>query len=815
MSSTLQPFRSLKLATETKQARAKLLALGRSTQKAANIGGDQESQFEQALAALAYAYFKDKAPRLLDYLIGFQLVDRNDDNTKAVGVFGFKLGSQWIYAPVFFLNGDLKGHELLYVKSQDQFVPLKEDWVNYLLNRKPHVLGEGTPYTMQQLGVMRPQLNTLNQSPASKQGSAPFEMPAQLADWCRDVLPLLGAAETAPSKLLAKFAGLDERLDLRDFLSQDLRLVTTAVQLSRDYPLLKQAFDKFYGPDLFRDCLVALRTKVAAQTSLLTTPPPAPARTLPTNLFGEVAPRALALSKLAITLKVDPDQPITYNLPEMDEEERIKLHNDGVLIKDKRDPHETSMAYNTQIEMQLVNPTDTGIYELLTREGTFERCLVITSPSSGTGTMEFCTVLRLDGEKAWLNAYRSQLWVRDVESLDDYRKWQEEHENGDKTLTNGATYLAVSPTGQGTVPFTVNKKLDDGCYDVCYKDYASGPRPLTAAPRRYNANGSMGADIGGYDDGRDRLYVNKNEGSKLKSMRGALYLPAKSTILKLKAPPKWRAKLDAAESKEAPEPTPILPGNLADLTLQIMQKTSRLKLYSTRTDYSINNDPPRSKLACLVALVRDHGFTEKSARIMLADADRRTAVTYRVKYADPYLTNQGEYAPPYPQPEYGFDQYPNGDGVQTIEPQSEHTQVPGLEAANTDMSQYDPWQHMTPDSQTLQSAQQAGQQGQKEVFDTTMIGGMLKSTNQDSLVDRYLGDLLKALDRLGRVLFMFYWHNDEFSDRYGKQDMPELEDSLRNTFESLGDVTLFLKNKTVDPYSANIGEPDIGQAAQK
>jgi len=30
--------------------------------------------------------------------------------------------------------------------------------------------------------------------------------------------------------------------------------------------------------------------------------------------------------------------------------------------------------------------------------------------------------------------------------------------------------------------------------------------------------------------------------------------------------------------------------------------------------------------------------------------------------------------------------------------------------------------------------------------------------------------------------------------------MPELEDSLRNAFEGLGDVVLFLKQKTIEPY---------------
>ena len=73
--------------------------------KSAGVATGGETEFEQAFSSLAYAYLKDKAPRLLDFLVGFQLVDRNEDNTKAMGVFGFSVGDQWLYAPVFFLNG--------------------------------------------------------------------------------------------------------------------------------------------------------------------------------------------------------------------------------------------------------------------------------------------------------------------------------------------------------------------------------------------------------------------------------------------------------------------------------------------------------------------------------------------------------------------------------------------------------------------------------------------------------------------------------------------------------------------------------------
>jgi hypothetical protein len=73
---------------------------------------------------------------------------------------------------------------------------------------------------------------------------------------------------------------------------------------------------------------------------------------------------------------------------------------------------------------------------------------------------------------------------------------------------------------------------------------------------------------------------------------------------------------------------------------------------------------------------------------------------------------------------------------------------------------------------------------------------------------------MKALDRLGRVLFMFYWHQEEFQERYGKADLPELEDSLRNAFEVLGDVVLYLKQKTIDTdFGSEMGEPDVEEAA--
>ena len=138
--------------------------------------------------------------------------------------------------------------------------------------------------------------------------------------------------------------------------------------------------------------------------------------------------------------------------------------------------------------------------------------------------------------------------------------------------------------------------------------------------------------------------------------------------------------------------------------------------------------------------------------------------------------------------------------------------VSGMSASQTDRSIYNP--NTMFDQKDIRSVAEAAQSGQREVFDTAMIGGMLRAVRDDSIVDRYMGELTKGLDKLGRIMFMFYWHGDRFADRYGKADMPELEDSLRNAFEMLGDVILFLKQKTIEPYPEESAQDvDLGPTA--
>jgi len=857
--------------------------------KQATLGGEQSEGFEQAFSSLAYAYLKDKAPRLLDFIIGFQLVDRNEDNTKAVGIFGFKVGDQWLYAPVFFLNGDLKGHELMYLKKQDMFIPLKENWVNHVISRKPHILGEASSKNTFQLGGLLPNLNRLAQPPVATKFSS--DLGFECSEWAQPFIPFLAAVVADKGDVLfAKQAGVAESLDLRNFLRSFPLLKLAYEQAYQKYPLIKEGFDKFYGKDFWvkmasnaltdatdltkqsrcwegyeavpgkaaysdGSCRKIGEKKEKKSNDIL----PAAAETHPIKtgalkitmqnieMSGDIEDLdADALKgilpdsvqdKITEIMKRSADADNDKTINEGDDKrlnstdaDRKKLLDDGVLIVDKRDPHAVSMAFNTQVKMEIMNPNETGLYEILEKPGTFTKMVVLSNPASGRGRENTILVLRQDDPRSWLNTHRSNVYAKscDCPLPSDFRKWVNGLGNID-SCEEGATYVAVHELGSGTCPFKIREKLGDGAYRVEWLDYADLPRFGNLAAR--TCMHPMTDNLNGYRSWDAKIRINRNPGTNLRTVGGEMYIPSDYKVIKVKDKYKPTETSDDGilpccssapfQENSKSDPAPIELGNLQEAQLMLYEKMASIRLHDVGTevvvDSKIHGTHRLNKTAALVHLVGVHGFAEKQARVMLKEAAAvrafNEAKTYFVKYAAPFnnsLLAGGPNVPGFPEPFYS--QEPVGRGMYPSRYPEEYTAlVPGMDSNLTDPKIYDPF--YMPDQKAMYVGQQASQSGQKEVFDTAMISGLIKTVRQDGLVDRYLGDLMKALDKLGRILFLFYWHQDEFEDRYGKQDLPELEDTLRNAFEVLGDLVLFLKEKTVQGgavYDSGVGRPDPG-----
>ena len=118
------------------------------------------SQIEPTLADLGINLISTRIPELMNHYLGFEMITSNEERTRAAGLLGFQAGQEFLYVPVLFLNGRIKGTETLYLKNSDVFTSNSKQWVSYLTSHSPGIMGSGARPQMplqqpspQQLGI--------------------------------------------------------------------------------------------------------------------------------------------------------------------------------------------------------------------------------------------------------------------------------------------------------------------------------------------------------------------------------------------------------------------------------------------------------------------------------------------------------------------------------------------------------------------------------------------------------------------------------------------------------------------------------------
>jgi hypothetical protein len=844
------------MPTATRNSRSEIAyrreALRAHIIKCAELGGDgQDQPFEQAFASLAHAYLKDRAPGLLDYEVGFQLLDRNEDNSKAIGVRGFKVGSQLLFAPVFFIDGDLKGHELLYIKNDDQFVPLKENWINYLLQKKPLSMGEGIHKDTRRVGVRAPWLSRLAHSPSTFGAS---KYASTMPGWVQEGMPALAYAATTNPYTDVRYKGMRGMPEL--LKEGGIRTVRSLLKYAQAYPGIARGLDQFYDLNTVQGLLAELKREktAAAVTSVLSGLDVAPRRAVPgwargSSVLGDTEPYN--------PIKMGSLQVYTYdrgNLmkPTMSitEEDTEKLLRDAILIKDERKQDEgISHAFNVRTKHALSNPSQTGLYDIMVKPDVFEKMIVLIGPHGTVGRKIFCTVARAEGDtKGWINIHPSYVWASKQYSDEDWKTWAGGLPNA-STLTgdsDGQYIIVGHDKADGTLPFLITGTVGDPdgykILNVHFDLFSGRPRP--AAMRGVTLwsfyESKITDNSENYDRWSDgeRIHVGGRVGAEVRSKLGDVFIPEGWRVLKVEEadydddqwdPPKedvttklFRPLKSLTGGKGESKTPPISPAQLIDIEMGLWQQKTgstiphdRMRVSFTGSSATIDGGPYLTEKQAIVQLVRDRGFRENAARAMLKMAyenrfkkggptqEFRVLYAPWVKQAAPPnpLLDSAPTAPGIPDPRYASNSFMN-ENQYTQEPQEDSILVDGMKPDPNNRELYRP--NIDPDPHAAHAATEAAASGQREIFDTSILGGLLKTTRDDQLTDRYLGDLMKGMDRVGRILFQLYWHRDSFEERYGKSHIPELEDMLRNSFEDLGDLVLDLKQKTVeaDPGSA-------------
>ena len=776
-------------------------------------------QFERSFATLAYAFVQDKASKLMPYMVGFQVIQKNDEDTRAAGTFGFKVGDQWMYSPMFFINGDLKGHDLLYVRTPDLFIPCQENWINFILSHDSKILGSGESRSPRELGVLPPDFRAYYRSPLAsmKSGGFRFDWAPGTEDWLVghtvkhagfhsedfDVSPLVDALTRDP-----KDPGLDAALDLRTLVKDEMLAKGAAWLLTRR-PGLRQALERFYdGSELVTQDLTKRASPVTAAdledlgmsrevfnyyvrdlavsgASALGSPDGRRVRDFLLSK-GLTTPAEIRANLPTITLVPDEVRhAVTAAEPEpevellevatphddLSEKEAEALMLDGYVIRDLR--KSASEAYRVEALSEYARcPDETGYYSVMGADGDWHDVFVAVNPRvpGRIGRLGGCSLVT-DGRRCVL-ATSNTVWTRG--SVDADRVKLETQDMLDVDPKTRKAVIMLAPGGRdATAGLAVRGKTETallvGTYPVMppklqlpeYQDYY-----------RYLGNEELSNPDTGFGV---RAFI---RGDRVQPAYGALVLPES-----------WKAVLVS----DYPE---FRLGNLEQVKVYLLRHhglrpvsiTRAGSGFTTRVDGYGDSERHLTEKDAVWHLVRNHGLRAPDAQAAVEQARVNGYSRLLVKHA------AGYYAPAMHDLDHPAT-YDEELGYPVMTPQQDIRAIEGLEDsyATPDTYAFSPQ-----DQRTMAAAEQAAQRGEKEVMDVGVLASMVRAVDIDRFSEKYLKDLTRGLDRVGRLLFLYYWHYDKFADRYGKDEMEELESALQNTFKAVGDTVLFLKKKTVD-----------------
>lgn len=793
-----------------------------------------EVQFAQDFSNLAFQFIQDRAPALMQYIIGFEVVDRSDNGTRAVGIFGFKIDGDYYYVPAFFLNSQVKGIDSILSKRTNSFVPLTEEWINFIINRKAKELGneapaadttEGDQSTFENpnfLFLQRPTVGPLGGPRYStKYASAPdvpwkfseawdamrFDI-TQRCDGDQEFKKALagsicsmGGVRT-PFKKEASSPIQDYILKVggpkaeRTFLNS-LRNVKMANAAMEFYDGVK-AFHVSDYPNHGRDCYMLRK-------------------------------QAQEISEKAPKVKITSDAE--------NEDEAKEILEDGFTVRDTRPEEQKSDVIDTDYEKNFQNPDKPGVYNVLVNGGKTVKAYVLNMDRAFHKGSNSSMVVYFPDNKQMITAKSRDIFTEGgatggIEDIMGAAKQIPDVElRGD--------YIFVSKNGTAMPEYHVSSLKRD-----------KGERPVINGSFSYYGEDNWRPDP--QDDftnywARDEFHNRdgslKNVGScyisaveladfvgAAKQVGGTVILPADWKALQVGEIIDFGSDMlpfpDSTEDKKRKEKVEYRLGSIDSLTLELRKEgAAKLEVHSdTGSDFFFKYDgghytrPVGYKQACITLITR-LGVRNKDAKSLLKKAavNRKTVCLLKLGQ----FVGVGVNMPPGQSP--SADEY---TGIPTYEsPYFDESKMPftGVELPPQNnylgeniggdisrQSEEEGSGEAEFDEEAGQLAQEAAQLGQKHVFDKAAIGGLAKVYDTGAVIDSYIPEFIQAVDRLGRVLFLYYWKHNDFIERYGTDDVIEMEDSLRSCFKQLGKLTLDLKRKAVGNGDADADVDTLG-----
>tara|TARA_B100000579_G_C22848316_1_gene865797 strand:- start:3431 stop:5470 length:2040 start_codon:yes stop_codon:yes gene_type:complete len=651
-----------------------------------------DADVEKAFLDQAYVFIQNKATPLMrdPYKLGFEIVFKNDGNTKMVGIFVFRVNQELLYAPVFFLNGSVSGTDLLYRHGDKRFVCLTNEWCQYILSLESYK--EGAPLE-RDLNEGNKGLNLQDLIMPSGHMSK-YSSYKEITDLNED-LPtgkdILGEFEKKSEAQVKKGSFI------KDFIMEDggYNAVDIITKTASENPNFAQALIDNVGLD----------------------------NAMPQELNDEIRNTKHTFSGLAFK-KGFTGKAAKHGFEIIDNRKNLvkKVYkNEG--MKDKSAP--VSDRY-----MRYFN----NVVTLLHEDGTSSSHKAASLGNSDDSILLF-------SEDGWDKKAMSDLYIIDEEkSSEDFEPPKTKQLEINSWYTEESFSESGKPAGLRE-PFLVEEELES----------------LSEGISRFRAKTASGDETTIYHNG-EREYIPCGKRSPINCADDMIF----------------KDLIKAAGMEEVK-----------------VEPRGNYFIVSSRKGIT----PELSKVGSVAYLMAELDMDEKSSFEVMDKA-----ASGRVKYYyDPVVLEKQATMRMQNIPEFyaGFD---DTFGVPTENPEQTTVvaDVNNPEAPNPrvgDRMKFDGPQGLeshTPETLT----QMAQETGDSSLFEHGLVGSLVNTFDSTIMIDKYLVSLEDGLDKLGRILFLFYWKPNDFSQLYGSDDQASLENKLLSNFKSFGDLVLELLKKT-------------------
>lgn len=755
--------------------------------------GDAQT-FESSLASIGRSVMASKCPALFKHEIGFQVLDSDDDNTRAVGVFGFRVGSRILYAPLFYRDGRVKGTEQLRDPKRGITVPMTDNWVNKLLADNGDDDSERISRSMSK-GTSQPSFWQLKYPLAKYSGDKGWVDAAR-----KDLARAIGRRPNTPSA----------DLDLIKAASADPAVFGELCDWVVRYPWFGDAVAKMHG-----------RTKLAsAVEKMKSAPRPKPVRVKISTITPRLkrAGGVMVVRVRSVDMSSGPlNKALDFFPQDIDD-----LKAGKNLYRDERPDEGTSkitawMGGNQADGTTVSNPTGYGIYKVLGADFKVHECAVLF-PLVGwdRGQSGDCLVVRLK-DKAHAYTNRNAVWAVGEAEPTSFGGWVDSLPEVGESLPEGDKIVALTPVfrhkAHATVPFVVydadtgEAQQTCGCggggeYDTPYwnkKPHQVSASPFAPRTRRENSP--------------RRARVSPNPGIPVLS-GNCLYVPKNARILKV-----GDGDLHLAS------------GTDPDYFLENFKKASVAEdpILTVGTGSGrFYVDDPRSgdrvwyhgKPEAEEALVVGHGFKVAEARKLVDSAETHKSESVAVKYAAPYqqgLSNDWPNAPS----SYDEVMEQRGAFADDIVPTESSSSIPltindlaeqpgtidryrpypmehGVDSPMDGVGNANQQNSQGPSEGDMATVSRAAETGRRELFDTAALAALIKHTSIRRMLEEVTPRVSKCVSDLADMLAHLYWNVDEWTEQFGESEVGPLEDQMRDLFDGLGELYLTLQEKRVD-----------------